>query len=380
MADRLLGIGLSSWVLDFDRDPFRLPPRSPGLRGPDYEDRFDFTTVYSDVFWDEDGRDVILLSPMLYSLEADLEQKFVALPSGEACAHEVRHAIMLSQTRVPAPAGTQGLAIESAVGRTILAIQPNLKEQFEGRRVITTLSRNNDLQWIQDWARFYTEVHGCDCVLLYDNGSDRYTERDIAEALAEIPGLDRIAVIGWPFPYGAFDVRQPISLGQVDSISCQGMSFEHARRRCLSRARSVLNADIDELAVTDDGRGLFEIAETSSTGFIQFEGLWVENVPSTARRRRARRHRDFHHVKKGRSEVTELKWAVAPERTGREVQWSIHNIFGAVPALEGRAVSLRHFKAINTNWDVDRPADLRDRSLPRLSKNDCESDEPLEAS
>ena len=221
MADSVLGIGLSSWILDFDRDPFRLPPRPPALRGTDYEDRFDFTTVYSDAFWDEDGCDVILLSPTLYSLEADLEQKFTALPSGEACVHEVRHGFMQSQTRVPVPAGTQGLAVESTAGHVILAIQPNLGNQFAGHRVITTLSRNNDLQWIADWARFYVQVHGCDCVLLYDNASDRYSRRDIAEALAEIPGLEQIAVIDWPFPYGAFDVRQPVSFAQVHTILFQ---------------------------------------------------------------------------------------------------------------------------------------------------------------
>ncbi len=135
MADRFLGIGLSSWVLDFDRDPFRLPPRPPALRGADYEDRFDFTTVYSDAFWDEDGRDVILLGPTLYTLEADLGQKFVALPSGEVCAHEVRHGFMLSRTRVPVPAGTQGLAIESVVGQVIQTGEPRRVDPRGGELV-----------------------------------------------------------------------------------------------------------------------------------------------------------------------------------------------------------------------------------------------------
>ena len=50
--------------------------------------------------------------------------------------------------------------------------------------------------------------------------------------------------------------------------------LEHARFRCLSSARSVLQGDVDELVLADKGRSVFDLAERSVGGYLRYGGLW----------------------------------------------------------------------------------------------------------
>jgi hypothetical protein len=76
---------LSSWSVDLDRDPIRNPPRPLSLRHLDYEDNFDFTTIFYDCFWDHTGGAIILIGPPLANLETDLDLAIVACPSMVEC-------------------------------------------------------------------------------------------------------------------------------------------------------------------------------------------------------------------------------------------------------------------------------------------------------
>ena len=65
---------LSSWSVDPERGPIRNPPRPLSLRHENYEDQFDFTTVFYDVFWSPAGDEIICLGPPLLNLEQDLDR------------------------------------------------------------------------------------------------------------------------------------------------------------------------------------------------------------------------------------------------------------------------------------------------------------------
>ena len=84
---RLRRLQLSSWSVDPTRDPTRNPPRPWSLRHESYEEQFDFTTVFYDVFWSPAGDEIICLGPPLFNLEQDLGLTIVAWPSMARCAY-----------------------------------------------------------------------------------------------------------------------------------------------------------------------------------------------------------------------------------------------------------------------------------------------------
>lgn len=368
---------LTPWILDFSHDPLRLPPRPPTLRHASYEDDFDFTTLFCDVFWDASGESIRLVGPPLLNLEAELDFAFTALPSMQRCTFEVRHKRWVDLVTVPVPPGTTGLIADTSLGRAFLAPQPNLGGLFDGRRCIYAMSQDNDIAWIQDWVRYYARGHGANGVVLYDNASTAYDVRELDDALRSIDPSIEVLTIPWPYKWGVFDGRRPLSYSVWDSFYGQAAAFEHARLRYFPKAASVINVDIDELAVTRDGQSVFEIAEQSDTGFIRFDGWWIhtyaaEDLPPQ------RRHKHFFHKKAGRLDACTEKWAVVPAKSPEDVQWAIHNVIGMVPDEAGFKVGLRHFKPINTSWDVD--SNLTDAKRTELFHGDgagLEIDEEL---
>ncbi|MGK9171397.1 NAD-dependent epimerase/dehydratase family protein [Inquilinus limosus] len=368
---------LSPWILDFSHDPIRMPPRPPTLRHASYEDDFDFTTVFCDVFWDASGESIRLVGPPLLNLETELDFRFTALPSMQPCPFEVRHKRWVDLVTVPVPPGTTGLIADTSLGRAFLAPQPNLSEIFAGRRCIYAMSQDNDIAWIQDWVRYYARGHGCNGVVLYDNNSTAYDVRELDDALRSIDPSIEVLTIPWPFKWGVFDGRRPLSYSVWDSFYGQAAAFEHARLRYFWKAKSVVNADIDELAVTRDGQSVFEIVEQSDTGFIRFDGWWIHTY-TTETLPQQRRHKHFYHKKTGRLDACTEKWAVVPAKSPEDVQWAIHNVIGMTPDEASFKVSLRHFKPINTSWDVD--SNLTDAKRTELFHGDgqgLEVDEEL---
>ena len=349
-------VHLSSWSVDPDRGPVRNPPRPLSLRHENYEDEFDFTTVFYDIFWNSALDTVILLGPPLLNLETDLDLAVIAWPSMIRCELSLRHVFLGCQVIAKPPVGTTGLILRTRGSESFIAPQPNLSELFLDRRTAVTLSRNNDLAWIRDWALFNKNYHKCDALLLYDNGSDDYCFNQIYDSLEPVADGMRVVVLSWPFKYGVPDWRLPISYGLVDSLYCQTGMLEHARHRFLSHSRSVLNTDIDELVLSEGGAGIFELVEGSTTGLLVFGGVWVENhpVPRQGSARQPPRHRDFAWVRTGDRVGCETKWAVVPSRVPQAAQWHVHRILGMPASDCSQVVEMRHFRAINTDWTVDR--------------------------
>jgi hypothetical protein len=78
-------IHLSSVVLNHSLQRFRLPPRRASLRKADYEDKFDFLTLFCDVFWDRSFSSAYIICPKLLNLWEELKLRFTEIPSGREC-------------------------------------------------------------------------------------------------------------------------------------------------------------------------------------------------------------------------------------------------------------------------------------------------------
>ncbi|MEM8662777.1 MAG: hypothetical protein AAGF49_01480, partial [Pseudomonadota bacterium] len=345
---------LSAWRLDTADGIVRLPYRQKAMRPPNFEDRYDAQTVFYDVFWSTDGTSVTIIAAPFLDLAQTLPFTLKALPSGTVCAVHSEPNIHYERLTVTPPAGTHALCVELAGQRIVLPIQPNGCETFQGRNLIYTLQKDNDLVWIRDWATFYVKEHGADAALVYDNGSTRYSTAQIANTLASVPGMAEVAVVDWSFPYGAFDCREELSYGIFDAAYCQVAAFEHVRRRFAGTARGYANVDLDELIVKRGTAGLFDALDAAPSGYLRVPGYWGENARTTEDAAEPqRRHRQFPFVAKGGGVACEPKWVVQPGRLSPFAVLHIHAVYNARSA-EPSEFCLYHFRGINTMWDHER--------------------------
>jgi hypothetical protein len=343
----------------------REPTRPITLRDERFDEQFDATTLFFDAFHCEDRDRIVLLGPPLFNLApAFVAMRVTALPSRAPCSLELRQLDRHMQTWVKAPRGTESLRFSGALGEFDVEIAPPLPSPFRKRRVIFTLSKDNEIEWVCDWVRFNRDIHGADAVLIYDNGSTRYTTGELLDAVRAIDGIAEAAVVHWPFRYGP---QGTLANGLWDSDFCQLGAWEHARRRFLANARSVMNSDIDELVLCDDSRSIFGNAERSAFGISRYSGRWVV-ATGESKATSLPRHCDFHIILRPQMQRTRFflnrdtvacfpKWTVVPRRCPDRTQWKVHTIGGWLPArLKTRGASFRHFREIGGNWKYDRKA------------------------
>lgn len=346
---------LSPVVLPSGASVLRESPRPERLRNERYVGQFDWDTLFYDVY--RVGRDVVFQGPPLFNLAEPLlavpllRNRFGPLfPRSRRIERNRASEIWLRSDE-------DSLKLDGPLGQFDVTVQPNLSNRFAGRRVLHTLSKDNEPRWIIDWIRYYERVHGADAVLFYDNASTRYTAPELeAELAAAFPTM-AITVVHWPFRYGP----QGGLAGAVDGIEtpwdsdyCQTGSLQHARFRFLREAKSVLNVDIDELVVGPEP--IFAATERARGGFLKFSGQWITSATPRAATVADCRHGDFVLQDVQETEICPPKWCVVPAACDNvRHTWSVHNLFGSKANNRVTAdYAYRHMKGISNNWKYDR--------------------------
>jgi hypothetical protein len=341
-----------------DASVTRVPARPLESRQPSYEEEFDFHTLFYDVF--RCGRVVRLVGPPMVNLEESVINDLAAsndLTPNSVRTHDFGMVQRSSIKGLPRQGGTFAFRHDGLDSVTTLGA--DLAPLFAHRRVLLTLSKDNDLAWIGDWARFHARTHGVDTVVLYDNGSTRYTMADLQATLNEVSEISLAAIVLWPFPYGP--QGGPDNLW--DSNFCQYGMLEHAKWRLLRRAFGVINADIDELVITPHGATAFDAAARTSHGVVEYEGTWIARVPFGPEPQSTYSRYGYTDVALGSSEA---KWCLLPRRAPRQSQWRVHDVvWGRKASLvpppqpwraltKAPEVAFRHFLALNTGWRWSR--------------------------
>ncbi len=352
-------IRLSPLGLSRESSLSRVPPRPVELRDARYEAEFERHLVLYDIFRSADGTGAIGVGPPLANLEDYVVPAFAqALGSGGAARIQHKRLDRVSELWL-SNCGDELAFSPGLFDRPRVPIGPNRQDLFRGKKVALTKSRNNLLAWIRDWAHFNSAVHGCNAVLLYDNASTDYPLAKIRETLRQVPGIEIAVVVAWPYKFGPQGTEKfgpgRVELGLWDSDYCQFGILHHARHRFLGAAHSVLQTDIDELVLSDSGKSVFDLVAASETGYVAFGGRWIESVaaeqPSPPESRR-HKHFTFYEVD---IIPCSLKWAVAPAKCPDACQWRVHDISRMEPdAAASAGLTYRHFKAINTNWRMER--------------------------
>ncbi len=326
----------------------RDPPRPAELRQADYLDKFDHDTLVYDAF--PVGDTVRLSGPPLLNLATGLAESVWRLDGAEVTA-DLRDLDRTQGSWLSASAaGGERLTVTLGEATCSAEISGSGVDWFRGRSVLVTKSRNNDLRWITDWARFHASKQGVDAVLFYDNGSDRYRPEDVLAAL-DVAGIDVAVVVTWPFKFGPQGGNwEGLTAAPWDSDFCEYGILEHARHRFLSEAAGVLNQDIDELAVSEDAAGVFDLLASTESGAIRYPGRWIENPRATDRQ--PPHFSDFTVYDSTRKPSTS-KWAIDPTRTQHAEQWKTHSVRGVTMTTTTR-IRHRHFAGITSNWKYDR--------------------------
>ncbi|WP_095588454.1 hypothetical protein [Actibacterium ureilyticum] len=338
-------IQLNGLALPAERFRRHVPAAAQDL--PDsFGARHDFNWLWYDAFW-RDGR-VHLICPKLFNFEPLVRAATWHLDGAPARIARIRrrrrHDIITLRARVKPreiAVAFDGFAGQSAVGDCPFDL-------FRGLNAHVAISQNNDLQWIHDFALFHKREHGLQAMLLFDNASDRYTPEDIHAALEPV-GLDTVAVVPTPYPYGPTGRYKYLQTSVLDI----------ARLRFLRDSRATLVCDIDELFLTD-GPSLFDVAAGSRLGFASFNGYW--HYPGADHTGPAS-HRDHvytHTPRRG----SNSKYCIVPGGPLRWLGWDVHkpDFMSLDKLVRHDRIRFMHCRAVTTNWKggnrYDSPGDL----------------------
>ncbi|WP_147440376.1 hypothetical protein [Mycetocola tolaasinivorans] len=312
----------------------RKPPRPARFRQETYLDEFDFTTVAYDVFQAEGNLE--LVGPPLLNMR----RRFLTQVKSKGSKYiDRRKAYSL---RIP---DSDEIRDRLVNGEPDLAgpFESSLTEMFRGRNVIATMQKNNDLEWIKYWAKYYVNAHEVTGIVIYNNNTTAYSAAELAEA-ASVPGLELLVVVEWPFKRGPGGGPH----AKWDSDFQQFASFEHARRKYFRHARSVINADIDELVIVSSGLSMGDHLERSGKAAAVYGGRWMSAVESDGSAENP--YRKYLFVESG-SKPCATKWSYRPSALPEDAVLEVHSIRDIELDED---ISYRHFRGINTGWKYDR--------------------------
>lgn len=332
----------------------RTPPRSILNVYSGRFTRFDYKTLFYDAFMSPNDKYIRLSGPPLANLSRHVESAILQV-DGRDVTRKVRLKDILRR---------QDSRIAENSGQILTFISPHFSSEvtisksdvgtFNGKNVLLTYSKNNSLVWISDWASFYVKAHGVNSILLYDTGSTAYTRQELLEALRSIRGIDTAVIVHWPFLHGPFCERRGVnSFANYSQVAM----LNHAKEKYLSRARSVINCDVDELIYSRNGESICDAAAEGWRGIVLVPGTWIESV--TTARAAPYRHLDFRHTDPKRG-APRLKWAISPSKLPSRQNWRVHGVDTGWLGIALDAVTtksrfhLAHFRGISTNWREKR--------------------------
>lgn len=349
---------LSSARLDAANRLRRKPPRPPELRQENYEERFDYLTLFFDCYRMKDGR-VRFQGPPPLNLRKALDKAWFKAGPVEGRVGELG-SLKLNRIRktffmdIELPAEVKEYTLTLENGQKFTGkINDNHCDLFQGRRVLMSMIKYDPLVWVAEWAEFYVKAHGVDAIIIFNNQATEYTSEDIALALSSVDGLEQIVVVDWMFPRGIGAAKT----GYWDSAFCQVGGMAYARYRFLEQAACVINSDVDELVFTKIVReNLCDIVGQSVTGYCQYAAQWAAgpqgmnfDQPIEQRHYKNSYYTTEYPVSMG------TKWVVIPDKCSEEIEWAVHRI----PKMEidtqaSEKLYFRHFQELNTGWKPPR--------------------------
>ena len=311
-----------------------------------YDEGYDTDTLVYDCFFDPVTETVKLICPPLLNFAPILE---------EAQFHVDGRAVSIAQI-MQLTRGTV-ISLESGDGQVLsishrlfggnLVIGRSFVADLAGMNGVYTISRNNRLEWIIDWLRYYVDVHGLQAVVLSDNGSTDYTPQQLGDAIAGVAGLQQAYILHARYPFG------PVG-GAFKALFLQMTLGEMVRTRFFAKARAVLNADIDELFYSRSGQSVFDATVQSPMGYLRADARWVY-APQIAGD--VPRFRDHSAVSATGVPKANRKWCIDPQGPLQGREWLTHFINTRQDPVNPD-FCMWHFHQISTHWKAERGTEM----------------------
>jgi hypothetical protein len=306
----------------------------------------DSDTLFYDVFQsDEPGKIYAVGPPLKRRFRGFLKAADLSIDGTPATMREIsasRRACIIEITANVTAAAT--LEITHPKMSFNIAISRSHVANYAGLNTLFTLSRNNTLDWVRDWARHHVETQGVEAIILFDNASDIYGADALCDVLSSIAGLKTFDVLPAPFQYGPAGMNRELTSARYLQFGL----FEITRLRFLQNAAGVLNMDIDELAHGPAATTVFDAAAHNDAGFLTLPGSWrypEQGAPLT--------HASHTLRRADLDEPMYPKWCLIPSGPQLGKSWRTHGIKGLPDQLQ-QEFGFFHCRMISENWHYDR--------------------------
>lgn len=337
-----------------------------------YEDIFDWDTLFNDALYLGEGR-VLLVGSPLYELKR--------LINFEANGKKVKHSFhdITNVTLTLVETDAKELVIRHPKKDLVIKVN-DLCQDFDGLGCITTMQKNEPIEWIEKWVRYYYTEHDVRGFTIYDNNSTNYTVEELQNRLDSL-NLDGaiVKVIDWCVPKGP-------NTPQWDSSFAQFTAFEHSKYKYMWCAKFTLNHDIDEYLVLRD-RTIHDIAEeltSKGVGALRYKSRNIDpyneklGVSAHTLEPADRKVQDYYYYSEyNNTDNTVIeqrvftKWVVIPEYA-MEYQWRVHDFWGVNDAIEvpiSSGIYFAHMYALQSRHkDFHVCFHDRNKQLVELSK------------
>lgn len=344
-----LDLTLSSFVFDGSHPSLyrdRIGPVEE--RDVNYDNRYDFHTFFYDCYYDPDAGEVILICPNLLNFIRLVEQAEFRIDGVPTPVGKIRGLSRGSAVRFAAP-GPQPktFSFSHPLFSGEVPISSMHLDAFAGKNAVYAISKDNKLDWIADWMRYYVEEHGANAFVIYDNASTDYPMEALQETMQSVAGVETTAVVRAWFPFG------PGGAGNTNFNSkfLHMTMVELGRRTLLGKARAVLNVDIDELVYGRNGKTIFDATVASEKGYIRMNGDWA--YAQSAADGEMIRHSDHRYLRNEGGPQVNRKYCVAPEGPLKGKAWLTHRILSRKDETDPN-FGFWHFRRVTNSWDYNR--------------------------
>jgi hypothetical protein len=349
MKPEFVDLNFSSFVFDRSHPSLMRDRIGPwDERHASYDDAYDFDTLFYDAYFDAARNHVILVCPSLLNFKGLVAETDFFLDETPA---KLRSVIDISRgSLISIEAGSERprkLSFRHRRFSGAVDINGTHLEALAGKNVIYAISKNNRLEWLQDWVGYYARAHNANGVVLFDNASTVYSSKELRDALTAVPGIEIVAIGHADFPFG------PRGTSNTDykSLFLQRTMAEIGRRRLLSKSRAVLNVDIDELIYSKSGQSVFDATYASKEGYVRANAQWVYADPAEIKD--FPRFLSHRYVSRSGRPKSNRKFCVAPEGAQAGKQWLTHFINTRKDPVD-LDFQMWHFNQISTGWKYDR--------------------------
>ncbi|MCQ0090958.1 hypothetical protein [Roseovarius sp. M141] len=319
-----------------------------GIEGWDAaaKNAFDDNTLFHDVFQSADPGVVYAVGPPLKrTLRTFIKNAQLQIDGMPATMREISQSKRACLIEISADTPhAHTLTIRHPQLSVNIAISPSALPRYAGLNTMFTLSRNNTLDWVRDWARYHVDTQGVEGIVLYDNASDHYGADALCDVLSGIGGLKTFDVVPAPFQYGPAGMSRELTSARY----LQFALLEITRLRFLQQAAGVLNMDIDEMAHGPAGQTVFEAAQNSDAGFLTLPGSWRYPQPG------APLLHESHILRRADMEEPMYpKWCLVPDGPHCGKSWRTHGIKG-LPDQPQEGFGFFHCRMVSESWHYDR--------------------------